>query len=427
MEKKRWAALVGVVVAATTTVIGVQLTRPQGADSADSAGTDDDALGASEEALPPPRLTAKERILLQRSLNQVVEQGSSGAVAELVVRNEEGADVWNGVAGVADRTTGEPVDPTAHFRIASLSKPFVAATVLQLVEEGRLGLDDTVEELLPGVVKGGGQVTLRQLLSHTSGLFSYNKDMPSVRRDPDRVWDPEELVKVANGHDPVFTPGTDVEYSNTNYVLVAMVIEKVTGRPYTEAVTERIIQPLGLKDTSIPSESAMPEPVMHAYLAIPPHEGAAPEPSDITEFNPTRWYGTAQIVSTVSDINRFWEALLGGEVLGDAVLKEMLTVQGTTDDGYGYALGPRQYTLTCGVDVWMHSGNIPGYRNWTVHSAERHFTLFQARFAEDPDPPAWEAIETAMCPADAPKNPDPTPTARPSEPVAGTGKDDDGG
>jgi D-alanyl-D-alanine carboxypeptidase len=418
MDTKRWAAVAGVAVAAAATLVAVQTTRPP---------DPEDLRTASRPEPDPPRITAEERITLQRELNEVVAAGSSGAVAELALVNKDGADTWNGVSGVADRDTGAPVDPDAHFRIASLSKPFVAATLLQLVGSGRAGLDDTLEELLPGVVDGGDRITLRMILSHTSGLFSYNRDMPPVDADPHRRWRPEELVAVANAHGPVFAPGTDAAYSNTNYVLAAMVIEELTGRPYAEAVTERIIEPLGLTGTSIPADSEMPGPVMHAYLALPPYAGAEPVPSDITEFSPTRWYGTAQIVSTVGDVNRFWRGLLDGEVLGPDMLAAMLDVQAVDDDGYGFALGPRSYTLTCGVDVWMHSGNIPGYRNWTVHSEDRDFTLFQARYAENPDPPAWEMIELAMCPPDAPEEPDPTPTDYPSEPVAGTGRGEDGG
>ncbi|MFC4564512.1 serine hydrolase domain-containing protein [Nocardiopsis mangrovi] len=425
MEKKRWAALAGIAVAATATLVAVQTTRSSGLDN-----TGGDTEPVSVSATPteePPRITSVERVTLQRSLNDVIEQGSSGAVAELVITGPGGSDTWNGVAGVADRTTGAPVDPGAHFRIASLSKPMVAATLLQIVGEGRADLDDSLEDLLPGVVEGGEAITLRMVLSHTSGLFSYNRDMPAVADDPDRAWRPEELVAVANANGPVFAPGTDVAYSNTNYVLAAMVIEEITGRPYTEAVTERVIEPLGLTGTSIPTDSGMPEPVMHAYLALSPYAGAEALPSDITEFNPTRWYGTAQVVSTVTDINRFWQALLGGEILDRPMLDEMLAVQATSDDGYGFALGPRAYTLTCGVEVWTHSGNIPGYRNWTVHSEDRHFTLFQARYQANPDPPAWAAIETAMCPPDEPEEVAPTPTDYPSEPVTGTGRGDDGG
>ncbi|WP_245929084.1 serine hydrolase domain-containing protein [Murinocardiopsis flavida] len=406
-----------VAIAAVLALTVVLVTRPADDGSRD---TPPKQVAGNDTAPPPPRLTAEERLRMQRALNNVVTDGSSGAVAELVETNPGGSDVWNGVAGVAQRGRNVPVDPGAHFRIASLSKPFASAVLLQLVGEGKADLDDPVDQHLPGVLEHGGDtITLRMLLSHTSGLFSYNRDMPSVLSDRDRVWRPEELVAVANRHEPVFEPGTDVAYSNTNYVLVGMVIEALTGRPYSTEIENRILKPLDLTETSIPDDPVMPDPALHAYLAVPPSSGMAPQPLDITEFNPSRWFGTAQIVSTVSDINTFYAALFGGQVLDQPMLKEMQTVVAIDSQGVGYGLGPKHYTLTCGVKVWMHSGNIPGFRNWSVHSKERHFTMFQARYQKNPDPPAWEIIETAMCPADAPKEPEPSPSDFPSEPVTG--------
>ncbi len=394
MWKKRWATVIGIAVVAAATVVAVQ-THSQRSDSSAEGVSAAERQPAATDA---PWISAEEQSALQRALDQVVEDGSSGAVAELAASNEAGRDRWNGVAGVADRETGAPVEPDAHFRVASLSKTFVTAAALQLVEEGELGLDDTVEEMLPGVLEENENATLRMLLSHTSGIFSYSAEMPDVLDDPDRHFDPEELVEIANERGPEFVPGARVDYSNTNFVLVAMAIEEATGRAYTEEVDDRIIAPLGLDDTSVPMSPEMPEPAMHAYLADDPDDGESATPREVTEFDPTRWYGTAQVVSTVSDVNRFWEALLAGELLGDAELREMLTVVDTAASGDGFGLGVRHHTLSCGVDLWMHTGNIPGYRTWSAHDGEdRHLTLFQARFVEDPDPPAWEVIETGFC------------------------------
>ncbi|WP_243742661.1 serine hydrolase domain-containing protein [Actinorugispora endophytica] len=393
-------------------------------DGGEDAGPGPGAAASQESAPPAPRLTPDERVALQQALNEVVTQGSSGAVAELVETGPSGSDSWNGVAGVADRATGEPVDPEARFRIASLSKPFAATVLLQLVGEGEATLDDTVEDHLPGLLVGGDRVTLRMLLSHSSGVYSYSRAMPDVLDARDRVWAPEELVALANERGPVFEPGSRTAYSNTNYVLVAMVIEKITGAPYTRAVQDRVIDRLGLTGTSVPAGTAMPQPVLRAYLPVSQGPGGATAPTDITEFDPSRWYGTAQIVSTVSDVNRFYSALLDGEVLDGEMLAEMLTVRGLDGSGYGYGLGPRQYRLSCDVQVWMHSGHIPGYRTWTVHSETRHLTLFQARYSEDPDPPAWTLIETALCPETgvdgALQSPEEVPGAPDASPDHGT-------
>ncbi|GAB3478910.1 serine hydrolase domain-containing protein [Nocardiopsis coralliicola] len=424
MDVKRWAATTGAAaLAVAAAVVAVHASGP----SADAGPAQEAA--ASQPPPEPPRISSERRVQLQQALNEVIAEGSSGAVAELVEHNADGSDTWNGVAGVSDRETRDPVDPNAHFRIASLSKPFVAATALKLVEQGTLNLGDTLEDMLPGLVGGGDQITLRMLLSHTSGLYSYNGAMPSVTDDPGATWEPEDLVEIAEQHGPVFAPGSSVEYSNTNYVLVAMAIERATGRPYPESVQRLVLDPVGLEETSIPGDSAVPDPVMRGYAAVSDHQGGS-EPFDVTEFDPSRWYGTAQVVSTVSDVNRFWRALLDGEVLSGDMLDEMLTVQAVDDGGkgYGFALGPRSYTLSCGAQVWMHPGNIPGHRTWTVHGDDLDFTLFQARYSANPDPPAWSMIELAMCP-EAPLEPDPSPSTGdyPSEDVGGTGRGEDGG
>lgn len=394
MRLRRWIALAGTVIVSAGAVLAVQWAFPEARlDLTDEAAHTVGQLAGDEM----PTFAPEERVRLQRVLNDIVTQGSSGTVAELVWRTQKGEDTWNGVAGVADRDLGTPVDPDAHFRIASLSKPFVATVVLQLAAEGRLDLDELVTEYVPINVPYADRITLRMLLSHTSGIYSYSRGMPDVREDPDRRWEPEELVEIAEEGEPAFAPGTDVAYSNTNYVLLAMVIEAVTRRPYADEVTERVIEPLDLAETFVPQDPEVPSPVLNAYLPEGGH-GVEPTPVSVTEFSPSRWYGTAQIVSTVGDVNRFYMALLDGELLDDATLAEMLTVEAPLAGGGGFGLGVRQYVLSCGVEVWGHAGNIPGYRNWSLHSEDHHFTIFQARYVEDPDPPAQRMIEAAMCP-----------------------------
>lgn len=395
MGLKKWAALTGTAVISASAVLAVQwiapdLPVPFGAGSRPAQAT------GSLAGQDGPRLSSQERVRLQRALNDVVGEGSIGTVAELAWHAPKGSDTWNGAAGTADRESGAPVDPGAHFRIASLSKPFVAAVVLQLAEEQHLDLGDTIADHISVPLQHAERITLRMLLSHTSGVHSYSRSMPDVREEPERLWTPGELVAIAAEHGPEFSPGAETAYSNTNYVLLAMIIEEVTGRPYVQEITDRILRPLDLTDTYLPEGPAVPEPFLAAYL--PESSGATlAEAAPVTEFSPTRWYGTAQVVSTVGDVNRFYRALIDGDVLGPAIREEMLTVHGPLGEDEGYGLGLRRWSLSCGVQVWGHTGNIPGYRNWTVHHAGRHFTLFQARFTEDPDPPAERMIETAMC------------------------------
>ncbi|MQA94050.1 MAG: serine hydrolase [Streptosporangiales bacterium] len=364
-----------------------------------------------ESGLPLPlrggKAPAHEReradpVDLHRALNAVVAAGSHGVIAEVRDRGDGSGDgdVWQGTAGLADETTGRPPTANMHFRVGSLSKTFVAATALQLVAEGRLGLDDPVEKYLPRQVAGGRRITVRMLMNHTSGVYNFPLAMPSVLRKGERTraYRPSTLVKVARlkGR-PTFAPGSDAEYSNTNFVLVSMIIERVTGNRYDHEVRRRIIEPLGLTETSIPMTPAMPRPVMHAYLAGGPGRPIM----DVTEFNPTRWYGTAQVVSTVSDINTFYDALLSGKVLKPAQLEEMRRVVPDRDLGTdkGWGLGIFRTRLSCGKVIWWHSGNIPGYRTWAMRDedGQRSVALFQAVSAADATIPAQAFAFRVFC------------------------------
>ncbi|MGO4428014.1 serine hydrolase domain-containing protein, partial [Streptomyces sp. MCAF7] len=185
-------------------------------------------------------------------------------------------------AGTAERGTGRPMPRNGRFRIGSAAKTFTATVVLQLVGEGRMSLEDTVEQWLPGVVRGndndGSQITVRQLLQHTSGIRDVLPEIPALnsadgyRAERFRTYTPAELVRLAIQHPPNFSPGAGWSYSNTNYVLAAMIIHEVTGRSWVQEVNDRIIRPLGLRDTSTPG--AFPfilGPHAHSYAAFGTH------------------------------------------------------------------------------------------------------------------------------------------------------------
>ncbi|WP_117212888.1 serine hydrolase domain-containing protein [Allorhizocola rhizosphaerae] len=274
-------------------------------------------------------------------------------------------------AGVGDLENGRPVPLNGYFRIGSTTKTFVAVTVLQLVGEGRLSLDDTVERWLPGVVSGNGndgsRITVRQLLQHTSGIYNYTNDMEALA-SPDAFlahrydhWDPAELVALAMKHEPDFAPGTGWNYSNTNYVLAGMIIEAVTGRSWATETQARILGPLGLRHTSIPGDVAtLPRPHARAY-----QEWADGEPlMDTTEFNPSAGGAAGSMISTTADIARFWQALQHGRLLGPQMMAEMqrTVLAETFQDfypGLRYGLGIMFLPNRCG-GYWSHGGDVPG-------------------------------------------------------------------
>jgi D-alanyl-D-alanine carboxypeptidase len=317
------------------------------------------ALTAAAGASSPPAE-------LQRHADAIHGLGIAGVQARLV--NGDGRHQV-ATSGVADLRTGRPVPPDGRFRIASTGKALTATVALQLVGEGRLRLDDTVERWLPGVVRGNGndgrRITVRQLLQHRSGIhddipgdYTTEADFQRHRYD---VYTPEQLVARAMAHRPDFEPDKGWGYSNTGYILVDMIIERVTGRHWYDEVERRIIRPLGLTQTSWPGYSpAMPRP--HARGYQPFETGAL---VDVTEqVIPDT--GSA-IISTTRDVNTFFRALLGGKLLRPAQLAEMTRTEPVSAElrqimpGAEYGLGLFERPLPCGGTYFSHPGGWGGY------------------------------------------------------------------
>ncbi|MGW1994893.1 serine hydrolase domain-containing protein [Embleya sp. NPDC001921] len=301
---------------------------------------------------------------LQRDADALRATGAGGVLAEARTAGDRAV----ARSGVADQETRAPVQPDSYHRIGSTTKTFVATVALQLVGEGRLALTDTVDRWLPGLVRGNGNdgthITVRQLLGHTSGIPEYADDVPmeqahnaeEFRRDRFRTYAPEQLVAMALRHPSTFEPDKGWTYSNTNYVLIGMIIEKVTGRPWQQEVHDRIIEPLDLRHTLIPGTSAqLPRPHMTAYKRFVP---GGPE-TNVSTF--AGGQPDSSLISTTGDVNRFFQALLGGRLLQPAQLAAMQrTVPAPplqaiwSDTEYG--LGIMKRRSSCGEWVWFHGG-----------------------------------------------------------------------
>ncbi|MER7946813.1 serine hydrolase domain-containing protein [Streptomyces sp. NPDC096079] len=315
------------------------------------------ATAAPAEAAP----AKAHHAATQQALDAAVADGVPGAVAQA----RDGHHRWTGTAG---ERGGDD-----RYRVGSITKTFTATVLLQLQSEGRLDLDDRVEKWLPGVVRGNGhdgrKITVRQLLNHTSGIYSYTEDPDfqakvfgagflEHRYD---TWTPKQLVGVAMAHRPDFEPGASWNYSNTNFVLAGMVIEKVTGRPYGKAVENRIIKPLKLRATSVPgTRSAMPEPSSPAYSKLSRDLNAPVH--DVSALNPSIAGAAGEMISDSRDLQTFYRALLKGRLLTKDGLKEMTTTVPISPDvpNVSYGLGLMKDKLSCGVEVWGHGGGIHG-------------------------------------------------------------------
>ncbi|MEU6351161.1 serine hydrolase domain-containing protein [Streptomyces sp. NPDC047072] len=341
----------------------------------------------------------------QRAVEAAVEDGVPGVTLTAKDRGR----TWSTTAGVGNLRTGAPRSAEDRFRAGSITKTFVSTALLQLEAEGRLSLDDSVEKWLPGVVRGHGhdgrRITLRQLLNHTSGIFNYTADETFGRtyflKDGffqhryDRK-SATDLVAIAMAHRPDFAPGTSWNYSNTNYVVAGMVIEKVTGHPYGDEIRDRIIEPLGLRGTSVPANRAtLPRPSSRAYSKLA--ETATGPTYDVTELNPSLASSAGGMVSDAPDLNRFYSALLRGRLLPPEQLKEMkttVTAEGHPNAGYGLGLIDRK--LSCGVHVWGHDGGIHGSNSVAVTTADGRHSLalnFNGDWSGDTD----AVVEAEFC------------------------------
>ncbi len=334
---------------------------------------------------------------LQREVDAIRDTGAVGVLAEVT----SGDTVISARAGTAATGTGRPVPWDGRVRIGSATKTFTAAVVLQLVGEGGMSLDDTVEHWLPGVVRGngndGGRITVRQLLQHTSGIADVAPEIPALtsaagyRAERFRTYAPAELVGMAMKHRPNFAPGTGWSYSNTNYILAAMVIQSVTGRSWAQEVNDRIIRPLGLRGTSVPGTSpSVPGPHARAYSAFGTDAG-----TDVTVLNPSMAVGSGAVISTVYDLSRFYAALLGGRLLAPAQLHEMTTTVPAPELGVRYGLGLGEIPLSCGGSYYGHPGDLLGYHTWGGVTSDGTRTAV-AYTTSDGGPTTQQALSTLV-------------------------------
>ncbi len=361
--------------------------------------------GATAQASDaPPRYGQAQ---LQRDLDAIRDTGVSGVLAEVNI----GPRRIVGTSGIADLESGGPLDVHGHFRMGSNTKTFVAVVVLQLAAEGRLSLDDTVERWLPGVVNGNGNdgaaITVRQLLQHTSGLYDYTDDLlariTSVQEYQKLRFEtltPAQLVAMAMAHEPTFAPGQGWAYANTNYILAGMIIKKVTGWDWAHEVRDRIIRPLGLRHTFAPGANTdLPDPHASGYLYFDQDT-----PVETADANLTWADAAGALVTTASDLSRFWDAIGRGTLLRPAQQRQMrTTVLATTfqEDrpGLRYGLGLEWSPLSCG-GYWSHDGDVPGFSTRTGISTDgRRTIVISISTSSDTtvDEAAQTMIDHALC------------------------------
>lgn len=319
-----------------------------------------------------PALAANvpSRADFQRALQRMVDGGVPGVTA--VIRGPGGRERYS--AGSANLRSGERISPRHHGRVGSVNKAFTATLVLQLAGEGKLGLEDSVERWLPGMVPNGDQISIRQLLNHSSGIADYCM-VPGITLcdipDPGRRWTPEELIAIGAGAPPTFPPGQGWSYTNTDYLLLGMIVERATGRTVGAEYRRRIFRPLGLDETSFPTGTSMPRPFGRGYDVL----GRGTWPPDVTATSPTIAGAAGALVSTPGDMQTFMRALLGGRLVSPSLLREMKRpTPGSLNGDFAlegggvgtYGLGLIHFTWSKACGVWGHSGAFPGYTTLAV-------------------------------------------------------------
>ena len=309
-----------------------------------------------------------DRKVVQQALDQITQ---SGAALGVQARVTDGRQRFTASSGTAELNTTKPVPENGRFRVGSITKTFVSTVTLQLAGEGKVDLDAPVVRYLPGLIDG--RITVRQVLQHTSGLFNYTNALPLNPDEFEQIrykhWSPQELLALSTSKPLDFEPGTQWNYSNTNYVVAGLLVEKITGKPYEKAVEQRILKPLRLNDTELPGDKAgISGPHARAYWTV---KG---QPSEITRMNPSVAWAAGEMISTTRDLDTFVTALSSGKLLKPAQQQE---ISKTTAVSPEYGLGLQVETLPCGTKVWGHGGGIPGYSSQllTTPDSKKRFEL----------------------------------------------------
>jgi len=316
------------------------------------------AVGGAASAAP----SKGEAESLKSRAQGLVEAGYPAALAAVSDSKGESAGV---AVGKGNLETGQAPPMDGEVRVGSASKTFVAVVVMQMVQEGKVGLDEPIETYLPGLIKGegvdGSKITVRQLLQHTSGLPDFDETLfgtTDVFQYRHHYVTPRDVLDSALSKPAQFEPGTQWKYTNTNYIVLGMLVERVSQRPVGEQIDERIVKKLGLSHTYFPAPG---EEKIRGTHPRGYHLSAEGKLEDITEMDPTWGWAAGAMVSTPSELNTFFQAVFDGRLLTQASIQEMKKGVDIGSGGRVYGLGLIGTPLSCGGTAWGHGGDIAGY------------------------------------------------------------------
>ncbi|MER6131254.1 serine hydrolase domain-containing protein [Streptomyces sp. NPDC001815] len=362
------ALLVASVLAPMTAMPGTAV-HAAGVDRSESFGTSETSVTSvtsDKDGHPSDGLGPKLTARLDKAVEEVRrEAGIPGVVVGLWM---PGKGRYVRATGVADTATGRPMTTDLFSRIGSETKTFTVTALLKLVDDGRIRLDDPIAKYIGGV-PGGRRITLRHLAEMRSGLFPYSADADfahDLLSDPSRSFTPREVLAYGFKHRNTFAPGKKFQYSNSNLILLGLVIEKVSGHRLVDFIERRVLRPAHLRHTLFPTDAEFPEPHARGYT----NQTLSGEVEDATDWNPSWGWAAGAMISNLHDLRRWARIVATGTLLSPETQRERLRMLPTGHPGTNYGLGIFE------SDGWIgHNGSIPGYESVTVYLPSKKATL----------------------------------------------------
>jgi D-alanyl-D-alanine carboxypeptidase len=318
-----------------------------------------------------PACVAKLKPLLLAKMQQLRIPGA------IIYVDDPGLCSWTTAMGMGNLASSQPMHVNNSMRIGSLTKTLTGTVILQLVDQHKLGLDDPIGKYQPDV-PNGNNITIRQLLNMSSGLFNYSEDegfAQALLADPYKVWAPQELVVIAFKHPPYFAPGKGFHYSNTNTILLGLLIERLTGMAVEKVFQRNIFRPLGMHQSSLPplSSSAIPDPHAQGYMYGTDFTGKGPT-LNVTDWNPSWGWAAGSAISTLHDLKIWAKALATGRLLSTATQKERLTWVTCANIWLGK---PQCYGLAVADHGGFigHTGTLPGFQSFMGYQLQKGATI----------------------------------------------------
>ncbi|WP_371644376.1 MULTISPECIES: serine hydrolase domain-containing protein [unclassified Streptomyces] len=312
-----------------------------------------------------PQLTPAVARQLDDAVRKVMSQASVPGV--MVSLSAPGKGSYVRAFGVADKATGRSISTDMNMRIGSVTKTFTVTALLQLVDQGKVGLDDPIGKYVSGV-PNGGRITLRELAGMRSGLFNYSEDegfFKALTSNPRRPFTPQELLAYSFKHPVLFEPDAKFYYCNTNLILLGLVVEKQSGQRLNDYINQKVVRPAGLGHTLFPVGAEFPSPHAQGYT----DQTASGKVEDAADWNPSWGWAAGAMISDLEDLKTWARVLATGTLLKPATQAQRLKVVDALP-GTGYGLG------IFNVQGWIgHNGSLPGYQALVVYLPQAKATL----------------------------------------------------